>query len=62
MISFFLYFMFFGCMPKTSFKLGTVDSKEDDVCVVQLVDESFIVIKAPLCTNLVEGDLIRVVR
>ena len=57
MISLFL----FACIPKT-ISIGTIDRSEESICVVQLVDETFVEVESDLCASLKEGDIIEVVR
>ena len=42
--------------------VGTVDIAEDQVCIVQLADETFVEIESDLCASLQEGDIIQVER
>ena len=42
--------------------VGTVDVTEQNICVLQLSDETIIEIESKLCSNLREGDVIRVLR
>ena len=53
--------LLFACATKIV-DIGTVDISEQEVCVLQLSDETIIEIKSELCSNLREGDVIRVVR
>ena len=53
--------LLFACATKIV-DIGTVDISEQDVCVLQLSDETIIEIKSELCSNLREGDVIRVMR
>ena len=53
--------LLFACATKIV-DIGTVDASEQDVCVLQLSDETIVEIKSDLCSNLREGDVIRVVR
>ena len=53
--------LLFACATKIV-DIGTVDISEQDICVLQLSDETIVEIKSELCLNLREGDVIRVVR
>ena len=53
--------LIFACAVKT-IKVGIVDIAEDQVCTVQLADESFVEIESGLCATLKEGDVLRVER
>ena len=53
--------LLFACATKIV-DIGTVDISEQDVCVLQLSDETIVEIKSELCSNLREGDVIKVVR
>jgi len=60
---FVLIISLFGCPAKhMPVVIGIVDSKEDNVCVLQMADESVIYVNAPLCDKLAEGDVIKVIR
>tara|TARA_E500000178_G_C16612889_1_gene569817 strand:- start:217 stop:399 length:183 start_codon:yes stop_codon:yes gene_type:complete len=53
--------LLFSCAAKLV-NVGMVDIAEEEVCVVQLVDGSFVELESRLCASLREGDLIKVVR
>ena len=53
--------LLFACATKIV-DIGTVDISEQDICVLQLSDETIVEIKSELCSNLREGDVIRVMR
>ena len=53
--------LLFSCATKTV-HVGTVDIAEQNVCVVQLSDETIIEIESDLCKDLNEGDIIKAVR
>ena len=57
MISLFLL----ACAPKV-IDVITVDIAEENVCILQLSDETFVEIESNLCSNLKEGDILKVVR
>ena len=53
--------LLFSCATKTV-NIGTVDISEQNVCVVQLSDETIIEVESDFCVALNEGDIIKVVR
>lgn len=53
--------LFLSCATKVV-DVATVDVAEQNVCVLQLSDETIIEIKSELCSNLKEGDVLRVMR
>ena len=53
--------LLFACAAK-GIKVGIVDIAEEQVCTVQLADESFVEIESGLCASLKEGDVLRVER
>ena len=57
MISLFL----FACAAKT-INIGLVDIAEENVCVVQLANETFVELDSTICESLKEGDVIKVLR
>lgn len=59
-MSLFSLFLFIGCMPKPVL-VGIIDAKEDNVCAVQLADETIIYVDSRICENVKEGDVIGVI-
>ena len=53
--------LLFACIPKT-INIGTIDISEESICVVQLVDETFVEVESDLCASLKEGDVLKVLR
>ena len=53
--------LLFACSMKT-IKVGTVDIVEDQVCIVQLADETYVELESDLCSGLREGDVLVVER
>ena len=53
--------LLFACATKT-INVGTVDIAEDQVCIVQLADETYVEIESNLCAALHEGDVLVVER
>ena len=53
--------LLFACAPKV-IDIIAVDIAEENVCILQLSDETFVEIESNLCSNLKEGDILRVVR
>tara|TARA_B100000282_G_C31543175_1_gene403948 strand:+ start:105 stop:290 length:186 start_codon:yes stop_codon:yes gene_type:complete len=51
----------FACAAKT-IDIGMVDVAEENVCVVQLSDETFAEVESSICASLKEGDVIKVLR
>ena len=51
-----------ACASKQRVFIGTVDSRELRVCVVQLEDNSIIHVHPAICDKLKEGDVIEVTR
>tara|TARA_B100001057_G_C22780342_1_gene923385 strand:- start:801 stop:950 length:150 start_codon:yes stop_codon:yes gene_type:complete len=43
-------------------KVGTVDIVEEQVCIVQLADETYVEFEGDLCSDLREGDVLIVER
>ena len=52
--------MLLCCLMTTHKKVGIIDIIENDVCSVQLDDETYIVVKSSICKGLSEGDTVEV--
>ena len=50
-----------GCLMATHKKSGVIDIIDQNVCSIQLKDETFILVNSSVCKGLKEGDVIEVI-
>lgn len=50
-----------GCLMATHKKTGVIDIIDQNVCSIQLKDETFILVNSSVCKGLKEGDAIEVI-
>ena len=60
--SIFLVLLLSGCAAKQRVLIGTVDSREGRICVLQLEDGSIIHVHPAICDKLEEGDVVEATR
>ena len=56
------FLFLFGCSMKNYNDVAVIDIIDNNVCLVQLPDESMLEISGRFCTDLKEGDVIKVER
>ena len=49
-----------GCLMATHKKTGVIDIIDQNVCSIQLEDETYILVNSSVCKGLKEGDTIEV--
>ena len=49
-----------GCFMASHKKVGVIDIIDNNVCSIQLVDETFVLVSSSVCRGLKEGDTIEV--
>ena len=50
-----------GCLMTAHKKAGVIDIIDQNVCSIQLKDETFILVNSSICRGLKEGDAIEVI-
>ena len=50
-----------GCLMATHKKTGVIDIIDQNVCSIQLEDETYILVNGSVCKGLREGDTIEVI-